>query len=141
MTTVWLIVFLALIFLEFATISLVSIWFAIGALASLIFSLYFEQTTLQIAVFVVVSAISLLLTKKFVNRVRDRAPEKTNLDRVVGKIGIVTADISKLDPGEVKVDGKKWMAVSTEKIKEGSKVLILNIDGVKLQVEEMHEDE
>ena len=141
MTTVWLIAFLGLVFLEFATINLVSIWFAIGALASLIVSFYVENTTIQIAVFVVVSLISLLLTKKFVSKVRKKEPEKTNLDRVIGKIGVVTSEISKLEPGEVKVDGKRWSAISTKKIKVGSKVEILAIDGVKLSVKETKAEE
>lgn len=141
MTTLWLIVFFGLVLLEFATINLVSIWFAIGALASFIVSLYVENTTIQVAVFVIVSAISLLLTKKIVSKIRNKEPEKTNLDRVIGKIGIVTEEITKLEPGEVKVDGKKWSAVSTKKIKVGSKVEILSIDGVKLNVKEVKEED
>lgn len=49
MTTLWLVVFLGLVLLEFATINLVSIWFAIGALASFIVSLYVENATIQVA--------------------------------------------------------------------------------------------
>lgn len=141
MTTLWMVVFLGLVFLELATINLVSIWFAIGALVSFIVSLYVENVTVQIAVFVVVSAVSLLLTKKIVKKLRTREPEKTNLDRVIGKIGIVTEEITKLEPGEVKVDGKKWSAISSKKIKVGSKVEILSIDGVKLNVKEVKEEE
>ena len=79
MTTLWMVVFLGLVFLELATINLVSIWFAIGALVSFIVSLYVEDITVQIAVFVAVSAVSLLLTKKIVKKLRTREPEKTNL--------------------------------------------------------------
>lgn len=141
MTTIWLIVFLALVFLELATINLVSIWFAIGALVSFIISLYVENMTAQIAAFIAVSIISLLLTKKIVSKVRCKEPEKTNLDRVIGKIGVVTEEVTKLEPGEVKVDGKKWSAISTKKIKVGSKVEILSIDGVKLNVKEVKEED
>lgn len=141
MTTLWMVVFLGLVFLELATINLVSIWFAIGALVSFIVSLYVEDITVQIAVFVAVSAVSLLLTKKIVKKIRTREPEKTNLDRVIGKIGIVTEEITKLEPGEVKVEGKKWSAISSKKIKVGSKVEILSIDGVKLNVKEVKEEE
>ncbi len=140
MTYVWLTIFLALVFLEMATINLVSIWFAIGALVSFIVSIYIDNTTIQVAIFVAVSLISLLLTKKFVTKVRKSKPERTNLDRIIGKVGIVTEDISKLEPGEVKIDGKHWSAISTKKIKAGSKVEILSIDGVKLNVKEVKED-
>ena len=41
----------------------------------------------------------------------------------------------------VKVDGKRWSAISTKKIKVGRKVEILSIDGVKLHVKEVEEKE
>lgn len=141
MSSIWLGVFIALIFLELATINLVSIWFAIGALASFVASLYVVNVSIQIAIFVVVSTISLLLTKKFASKIRTRKPERTNLDRVIGEVGIVTADVSKLEPGEVKVDGKRWSAVANKNIKVGSRVKILSIDGVKLHVQELKENE
>ena len=50
--------------------------------------------------------------------------------------GIVTEEITKKRPGEVKVDGKKWTAISDKKIKIDSTVRVLEIDGVKLKVEE-----
>ena len=85
------------------------------------------------------SAISLILTRKIVRKIKGEKIEATNLDRVIGKVGIVTEEIDKLEPGEVKVDGKKWSAISNKKISEGSKVEILSIDGVKLNVKEMEE--
>lgn len=140
MSFVWMIIFLCLVFLELSTVNMVSIWFAIGALASFILSFWVSDLTIQITVFVVVSIISLLFTRKFVKKVRGGKIEPTNLDRVIGKIGIVTEEIEKLEPGEVKVDGKKWSAISTKKIKVGSKVEILSIDGVKLNVKEVKEE-
>ena len=141
MSFIWMVVFLALIVIELMTVNLVSIWFAIGALASFVLSFWVENTTWQIAVFVGVSFISLLFTRGFVKKIRGGKVEATNLDRVIGQIGVVTEEITKLEPGEVKVDGKKWSAISTKKIKEGSKVEILSIDGVKLNVKEVKEDD
>lgn len=141
MSFVWMIIFISLIVLELLTVNLVSIWFAIGSLAAFILSLWVDELTWQILTFIIVSVISLLLTKKFVKKVRGKEIEPTNLDRVIGKIGIVTEEITKLEPGEVKVDGKKWSAVSTKKIKVDSKVEILSIDGVKLKVKEIKEED
>ena len=59
---------------------------------------------------------------------------KTNLDRVIGMEGIVTESITKFEIGEVKVDGKKWSAISDNDIEEGSTIVVLSIDGVKLKV-------
>ena len=137
----WLILFVILLVIELFTVNLVSIWFAVGALAAGLVSYFIENMMIQIAVFIIVSAISLLLTNKFVEKLRNGKIVPTNLDRVIGKIGIVTEEITKLEPGEVKVDGKRWSAISTKKIKVGRKVEILSIDGVKLHVKEVEEKE
>ena len=141
MSVVWFIVFIGLVVIELATVNLVTIWFAVGALASFILSFWVLEWFYQILLFIVVSSISLLLTRKFVEKVKGTDIIPTNLDRVIGKIGIVTSDITKLEPGEVKVDGKKWSATSTKKINVGSKVEILSIDGVKLKVKEVKEED
>lgn len=51
--------------------------------------------------------------------------------------GIVTEDIYPASIGEVKVDGKRWSAISEEELKKGTLVTILSIDGVKLKVEKI----
>lgn len=137
----WLVIFVLLLILELVTVNLVSIWFAVGALAAALVSYFIDNMMIQIAVFIIVSTISLLLTNKFVEKIRGGKVTPTNLDRVIGKIGIVTEKITKLDPGEVKVDGKRWSAVSSKKIEVGRKVEILSIDGVKLHVKEVEEKE
>lgn len=137
----WMIIFLVLVFVELITINLVTIWFAVGALASFILTYFIDDVMIQIGVFIVVSIISLVLTRKIVNKLKGGKVEATNLDRVIGKEGIVTEKITKLEPGEVKVDGKKWTAVSSKDISVGSKVEILSIDGVKLNVKEIKEED
>ena len=139
MTFTWLVLFIVLVFIELATVNLVTIWFAIGSLVSFFVSLFSDNTSLQIGIFVVVSFIALLLTKKFVNKVKNKQIIPTNLDRVIGKIGIVTETISPLKIGEVKVDGKRWSAVSDTEIKLNEKVKILVIDGVKLKCQRVEE--
>ena len=137
--SVWFVLAIILIFVEISTVNLVSIWFAIGCLLAGIVGLITENTVIQFGVFLFTSVVSLILTKPFIKKIRTRGITKTNLDRVIGQIGIVTMDIDKLEPGEVKVDGKKWMAISDKKINKDSKVEILAIDGVKLKVKEIKE--
>jgi len=137
----WLILFVILIFVELSTVSFVSIWFALGALITALLSLIVKNTAIQIMIFTLSSVLFFFLTKPFVNKLTKGKKVPTNLDRVIGKIGIVTEDITKLEPGEVKVDGKRWSALSTKKIEKGSKVEILSIDGVKLHVKEVKEEE
>ena len=141
MLEVWLIIFIGLSVLEMATINLVSVWFAVGAFLAAVTTLVTDDLTIQIAVFVISSAVTLACTQPIVRKLRTRKIIPTNLDRVIGKIGIVTEQITKLEPGEIKVDGKRWSALSTRKIEVGRKVEVLSIDGVKLHVKEVKEED
>ena len=130
----WLGVIILLTIVEFITVNLVSIWFIISAMLSLIVSLFIDNFLLQFAIFVLVGIILLILTKKYlVNKLVLK--EKTNLDRIIGMRGVVTEDIDDLVIGEVMVDGKKWSAIADTPIKKGEKVKIIKIEGVKLIVE------
>jgi membrane protein implicated in regulation of membrane protease activity len=54
---VWLVLMVILILIETSTVSLVSIWFATGALIALVASLLGAQVWLQITLFFVVSVV------------------------------------------------------------------------------------
>lgn len=129
----WIGLFIILLIIEVVTTGLVTIWFAIGALAAFITSLITDSTLIQGIVFFVVSILSLIFTRPILNKYIKPKVEKINLD-LVGKTGLVTKDISEFEIGEVKVEGKYWSAKSKEKIEKGSKVEILSIEGVKLIV-------
>ena len=141
MVDIWIIIFLVLLFIELVTINLVSIWFAIGALASAISTYFTDNITIQIIVFIVVSVIALIITKPIVKKLRVRKIEPTNLDRIIGKEGVVTKEISKNTYGEVNVKGSIWTATSKKEIKMGASIKVLKIEGVKLLVEEIKEED
>ena len=134
----WLIIIIVLSVIEALTMNLVSIWFIISGLFALITSFIIDEFLIQFAIFVVLGIILMILTR---NTLEEKLvkKEKTNLDRVVGMIGITTGEITKNKPGEVKVDGKRWTAIADKKIKVDSTVKVLLIDGVKLKVEEVSE--
>lgn len=137
----WLILFVILIILELCTVNLVTIWFAFGALLAYVVSLFTDNVMIQTTVFLVVSVITLIFTRTIVKKYLLTKPSRTNADMLIGKIGVVTKEITKTDIGEVKVDGKYWSAKANKKIKEGSKVEILSIEGVKLIVLEREDDD
>ena len=137
----WLILFVVLIILELWTVNLTTIWFAFGALIAYVVSLFTNNITIQTTVFLAVSVITLILTRPIVKKYLLTKPSRTNADMLIGKIGIVTKEITKTDIGEVKIDGKYWSAKANKKIKEGSKVEILAIEGVKLIVLEKEDDD
>ena len=140
MTIFWLITFLILITIEILTINLVTIWFAIGALTAAIVSCFTTNLFLEFIVFVLISGICLLFTKPFLNRVKQKPKIPTNLDSIIGKIGQVTEEIDPEEVGEVKVAGKRWSAISKERIPKWTFVVIKKITGVKVVVEKKEEN-
>lgn len=134
-TIAWFIAFLILLGVEIITIGLVSIWFAIGALAALIISFFVDSIIVQLLVFISISIIALIITKPFIKKFKVQKIIPTNSDMVIGKIGDVTKKIEDNHYGEVKVFGNTWTAYSDEEIDVGSRVKVLKIDGVKLFVQ------
>ena len=130
----WLILIVILTIIEFATANLVTIWFIASAFISLIVSFFTLNSAILLSIFVIVGIILLITTKPIFDKLKDNNTE-TNLDRIIGKTAIVTEAISKNDVGEVKIDGKRWSAISNKKISIGEEVKIIKIDGVKLIVE------
>ena len=131
----WLIIILFLGFIEAITVNLVTIWFVISGIVSLVLSFFIDDFIIQFSVFVILGILLLITTRSWLNKVFKINKYKTNLDRVIGMQGIVTEKITKNSPGEVKVDGKRWMAISDKTINVDNDVKILEIDGVKLKVE------
>jgi len=131
---IWFALIFVFLIIEAITLNLVTIWFAFGSICAYITSYFTENIIIQLIVFVVVSGLSLLLTKPLLEKHLKKHKEKTNLDRVIGQIGIVVKDIKKHENGRVKVDGKEWMSTSEKEIKKGTEVEILKIEGAKLIV-------
>ena len=140
----WLAAFVALAALEAATVNLVSIWFAVGALAALIAAALGAPLWLQVTVFILASALSLALTRPLARRLLARRRVPTNTDRVLGQTCEVTEAIDNTaGTGAVYVDGKTWTARSRSgaPIPAGRMVQIQTVEGVKLIVTEVTEQE
>ena len=134
---IWLILIVAFIWVEAETVSVVSLWFAAGALAALITAWAGGGLGLQIGVFVLVSAALLLLLRPVAKRYFTPKLEKTNIDAVIGATGMVIKTVDNdLSEGQVKLGGMEWSARSTtgEQIPEGTKVQVDKIEGVKVYV-------
>ena len=137
MKIIWLILLIAFIWVEAETVSLVSLWFAIGSLAALLAEFLGAKIGLQIVLFIVVSAGLLLLLRPVTKKYFTPKLAKTNLDAVIGSTGLVTkAIINDLSQGQVKRGAMEWSARSTtgKEIPEGTKVKVDKIEGVKVFV-------
>lgn len=135
----WLIAMVALMAVEAAVPGLISIWFAIGALAALISAMFHAPLWLQIVWFVLVSILSLALTRPLVKKYVNSRTTPTNADMGIGRDAVVTEEIDNLHgKGAVTLDGKIWTArmdQEEQRAVPGEIVRILRIEGVKLIVE------
>ena len=143
MTLVWLAAMIALLFVEAMAPGLVSIWFAIGALAAMISAMLKAPVWLQVVWFLVVSAVSLLLTRPLAKKYVNSRTVPTNADMAVGQDCVVTEAIDNVrGTGAVTVGGKIWTARMREadgRAPEGAILHVVRIEGVKLIVDEKHE--
>ena len=134
---VWLVLMVFFLLAEAATVSMVSLWFAAGALGAMIISLLHGALGLQIAVFVIVSGVLLALLWPLAKKFLNPQVTATNVDSVVGSIGRVTADIDNVEArGQVKLGGMEWTARSTsgDPISVGTEVRVDRVEGVKVYV-------
>ena len=137
MAFIWIVLAVVLGIIEAATVSLVSIWFAVGAIVAIIPAYFGAPIWVQILVFLVVSAVCFVFTKRFFKDVIKVKKQPTNADGLIGEDGIVTAEIDNLSgEGKVFISGLTWSARSSngENIPEGAVVTVRKIEGVTLIV-------
>ncbi len=140
MVFVWIGALIAFIVIEALTVQLLTIWFALGALAALIATLCSASIPVQIAIFAAVSLVALAATRPFVKKFTGRRYSPTNADRFINETGIVTQKIDNIrETGCVKIKGSVWTARSADNgiIEEGETVTVKQIEGVKLIVEKV----
>ena len=135
---IWLVILAVLVVIEIITLGLTTIWFAGGALAALAVSLAGGPLWLQIFLFLAVSIALLVFTRPLAVRYMNKNQQKTNVDSIPGKTGVVVQTIDNLQAsGQVMVDGAVWTAKSKtgDTIEEGKVIKVLAVEGVKLIVE------
>lgn len=141
---VWVVLLVAFVVIEVATMGLTTLWFAGGALVAAILAALNLPSYVQIAAFIVVSLVLIIFTRPIAVRYFNVDRVKTNAESIVGKKAIVTGKIDNLNTmGQVTVNGMEWTARSVSDdvtIEEGAVVYIVAISGVKLIVEERKEE-
>ena len=137
MVIVWAVALVVFLVIEGVTAQLVTRWFAAGALVSLVSAALKAPEWLQIVLFVVVSAVTLIATRPLVKKLTGRKAENLNAERIIGQTAVVTEAINNIEgTGSVKIDGVVWTARSSgdEAIEAGAQVVIEKIEGVKVIV-------
>lgn len=141
-TAFWLILLAAFTIIEAATVQLVSVWFAVGALGALVSSFAHVNFKVQVIVFIALTILSFVATRPLVKKFTKSNIQSTNADRCLNETAVVVEEIDNLNAkGQVKVNGNIWSArsIDDKMIPENTLVKVLKIEGVKVIVEEIKE--
>ena len=136
MTLVWICAIVIFGVAEALTEGLVSIWFVGGAAAALVAAFLKAPLWLQLAQFLLTSAVLLAVTRPLAGRMREKAVP-TNADRVLHHVCRVTETVDNTrSMGAVYIDGKTWTARSEDGsvIEQDKVVEVVRMEGVKLFV-------
>ncbi|MGM9645164.1 MAG: NfeD family protein [Eubacteriales bacterium] len=114
----WFALAVVLVVVELSTTQLVSIWLAASAAVTAVITAIFPALGIQwqILIFVFLSAVLLVSTRRFVKKFMKRTKDQeTNLELYIDKVVIVTEEIDNIkDTGAVKMNGIIWSARSTD---------------------------
>ena len=112
---IWLTAFVVLIGIEAATMTLCTIWFAIGALVSFFLTLAGVGKYGQLAAFFAVSCVLFFFTRPAALRYVNQKTVKTNVDELIGKKAVITEDVDNdRAAGTAVLDGREWTARSAD---------------------------
>lgn len=135
---IWLILLVIFILVEIATVGLLTIWFAGGALAAFFISLADFGSAVQVIVFLIVSLALVLLIRPLAQRKFNSGHIRTNAQTLIGEEAVVLEPIDNLQSkGRVMIRGQEWSARSVddkEKFNKDDVVQVMSISGVKLMV-------
>lgn len=138
---IWAILFVAFVAAEFATVQLVSIWFAFGSLIAMICTYFFDINFLaQLGIFILASGLLLAVTFPLVRKRLVTTKTATNNDLDIGQSATVIEEIDfDNGTGRVTLNGVDWSAVPENKdtiIPKGTIVIVKDVQGSKLIVAE-----
>ena len=133
----WLVAMVIFIAAEAMTVSLVSIWFAAGALGAIIVALTGGGLAFQVTVFLALAIVLLFCLRGIVRKHFTPRITRTNVDSVIGATGVVVTPVNNIAAlGQVRIGGVEWSARSTDNshIPAGTLVKVDRIEGVKVFV-------
>lgn len=135
----WIAVGVVFLVIELLTTALVSIWFVPAAILTCFSSLVIDNVLLQITIFVVLSAIFMVVCRKIYNKhIKKKVDDVDQNENLIGKIVKVTEDTNGIS-GRIVSGDIYWKAVSEngETIQKGETAKIKSISGTTITIEKL----
>lgn len=95
----------------------------------------FHSWVLTLIITLVICIAYLVLGRRYVHRWTATRKEKTNIDAIIGKNGIVLQRLTPGVNGLVKVGNEEWRARAEESIEKDEVIVVTSISGITLNVE------
>ena len=132
----WTIIGVVALVIELSTAALVSIWFVPAAIITALLSLVIDSLFIQILVFVILSIISLFVSRKIYKKYIKKDVDEVGAEsKLIGKSCKTVEDTDALG-GRVLVGDIYWKAKSQngEKIQKDESVQIVGVEGTTLVI-------
>ncbi len=135
----WLAVGVLFLIVELLTTALVSIWFVPSAIITCFLSFVVDNLLIQIAIFVVLSAIFMVVCRKIYNKhIKKPVDDVNQNEKLLDKTAIVTEDTNGIS-GRILVGDVYWKAISEngDIIPKGETVKIKSVNGTSLVINKL----
>ena len=96
---------------------------------------------IELLVFALLTLVLIMFARPLAVKLTASSERQSNTIALIAQQGIATTDLRPLEFGQVKVKGEIWTAITDEVIDSGKTVEIVSIDGVKLVVVAINQDE
>lgn len=80
------------------------------------------------------SLLYLILGRKLIRNKLKFVGQKSNIDTLIDKKGIVTKEIGPHKKGNVKIGDEIWLAEADEELPVNTEIKVINVEGVTLKV-------
>jgi membrane protein implicated in regulation of membrane protease activity len=146
MWAAWLISAIVLMIAEIFTPGFVLACFSIGCLVSCVTAFFTHSIPIQISAFIISSLLIFFFIRPLMRLfiLGDGHDEKTNVDALIGKLGMVSEPIDpSRNTGRVLVGGEDWKGVTENRefLNEGTEIEVLKVDGTKLVVKPLYKNQ
>ncbi len=134
---IWIVLAVIFATIELATQGILTIWFAVGAVAAAIGSMFVSNVFIQFVIFLVVSIGLLYFTRPIAEKYLKLGKQKTNMDSIVGEKAFIMDTVAPFKTGQAKIRGQVWSFEginSSDQFEIGEEVIVEKIEGVRLLV-------
>lgn len=137
---IWVAVGVFFLIVELSTAALVSIWFVPAAIITCLLSFVIKSAIWQIAIFVFLSAIFMVISRKIYKKYIKKPVDDVNQnEKLLGKIVTITDTTDGIN-GRVRMGDIYWKAITEngEKLSENEKAVIKSVNGTTLVVTKLN---